>query len=325
MSRFLLNGQDLYGNAPQTGDKVSVVDTEGIVGQAGSTTNSQALFDGIAGDLGEVKTDLSDKLNMADYAKTGSINVLNNAAATATSNNVVFTVNADKTITVYTNGAASADANCEIITSNVPVDDDLYLTGCPSGGSSTTYGIQFYSTNVPNGGWDVGSGRKISATDTITRIVIRIRSGQNIPSSSPLVFKIMLSPIKDAPYVPYAMTNRELTKSVSGSAEDVSFTTTTQTKYEYRSISSIKRRGNFVQCCIRMQSLTGNELPSGKTYTYVLTGLPRIATDLEATVPSGTSLSNNPMQIVYFANGTLGVRGGSPNDYYNASFLGLIV
>jgi len=134
MSRFLLNGQDLYGNAPQTGDKVSVVDTEGIVGQAGSTTNSQALFDGIAGDLGEVKTDLSD------YHVVPSKNKIKIKAQTQTVGDATYTVDDLGVLTLSGNVSSASWANIGSWT--LPAGN--YIANGVTGGSVTTYYCDLY-------------------------------------------------------------------------------------------------------------------------------------------------------------------------------------
>lgn len=126
-------------------------------------------------------------------------------------------------------------------------------------------------------------------------------------------------------YVPVKDRVDELDEIIGDEWETVIPTIESQTKYEYRSISSIKRKGKIIQGVIRIKSLTGNEMPIGKTYTTVASGLPQIPADLQFFIPSGTSLLNNPLEVLYNTNGTITMRGGSIDDYYNCSFVGWIV
>ena len=284
--------------------------------------------------IDDVRTDLSDDEDAIEALTNfyGSPNILKNMGKTETVATVQYTVNADDTVTCA--NTASGTSVHEIYKGALPnTDIPLRLSGCPAGGGYFTT----YQLDILDGG--AGGTQRVNddGNSAIFRrsdftypdnvcVRIRVASGQNMDGK---VFKPMISDarIKNPVYASYAMTNRELTESVSGSAENVSYTLdTVQTKYEYRSsLSFIKRRGNFIQCVIRLQSLTVNEMPTGKTFTRILYGLPKIATDMEVLVPSGTALSNNPMQITYFADGTISARGGTPNDYYNVSFCCLIV
>lgn len=69
-----------YGSGPDRASQLSIIDTEGIIGTAGATTNTQALIDGIAEDLiaqsGKVLTDTlaagSTSLTFTDSAITNN-------------------------------------------------------------------------------------------------------------------------------------------------------------------------------------------------------------------------------------------------------------
>lgn len=232
MSRFLLNGQDLYGNAPQTGDKVSVIDTEGIVGQAGSTTNSQALFDGVAGDLCDVRTDLSDlddeKLDIADEQVLGAWNMLENKLTTQTLNGITATVLSNGAVRITTGSSAPTQAtnffiqtipNGQNILSNLTVGKHYYLTGCPAGGDSQTYNIMMNHRDNSSGTVtyfnDKGSGLEIDYDGTWTCYQMAIQIWPAVGANFDKTFYPMISTKKGAPYVPYAMTNRELTNAIS--------------------------------------------------------------------------------------------------------------
>ena len=96
------------------------------------------------------------------------------------------------------------------------------LTGCPSGGGLSTYGIRYYTRNSSDGNitnaYDSGSG----ATFTIPSGsgydhdygFIRVYSGATVDN---LIFKpmIRLADDTDETYRPYAMTNKQLTDVVN--------------------------------------------------------------------------------------------------------------
>lgn len=90
--------------------------------------------------------------------------------ATNTINGVTFTNNEDGTITA--NGTASADARLDLVShsgettsfSGLDVYSKLIYSGCPDGGSNSTYGIQ--NTWVSNDFTDNGNGGITNTTDT---------------------------------------------------------------------------------------------------------------------------------------------------------------
>ncbi|MBQ1569497.1 MAG: hypothetical protein IIZ78_00130 [Clostridiales bacterium] len=159
--------------------------------------------------------------NMMD---NGAVNLLPNNVTTQTINGITFTVNADKTITA--NGTATNNTIINIGT--VTLDAGSYnLTGCPSGGGASTYyqNISVTSGDTGVSAEDKGNGAIFTLTQSSTLIVkMRVISGQAV---SNLVFKPMISDpslnLSYNDYVPYAMTNRELTevKTTSVTAKGV--------------------------------------------------------------------------------------------------------
>ena len=144
------------------------------------------------------------------------------AQESVTINGVTFTVNSDGTIS--TSGTCDNPNGSTFflwsggIPSWLDSDDDYILTGCPSGGSVTTYSIQY--SNWAEGNlqvyYDEGSGVNIKKiTDSTTqRLRIWIRNGVNADG---LVFKpmIRLASDTDDTYAPYAMTNKEITNKLT--------------------------------------------------------------------------------------------------------------
>lgn len=152
----------------------------------------------------------------------GAVNMLPNTASSATVNGITFTVNSDGSVTV--NGTATARATKTI---HVFAQDEyansiskLYLSGCPSNGSNTTYMLYATIKKRSDNSYvtekqDVGNGRLIeydNVTNFIESISILIAAGQTVS----FTFKPMLT-VADMPnsdyahYVPYVMSNRELT------------------------------------------------------------------------------------------------------------------
>jgi len=140
----------------------------------------------------------------------GAKNLLPNNATNQTVNGVTFTVNDDGSITA--NGTASANTGFTIA-----LDIDargMILSGCPDGGSRSTYSLQ-YTNYVDESFADEGNGITIplSTNTGLWRVAIWI-TAQSVVNN--LVFKPMLRPasIQDDTYVPYSMTNREMTPYV---------------------------------------------------------------------------------------------------------------
>lgn len=133
-------------------------------------------------------------------------NFLENTGVSNTSNGVTFTINDDKTILV--DGNNDGTANSSFIINNYSLKAGTYiLNGCPSGGSSTTYGLAIQKTSDWSIlGLDTGSGSEQFTIDEATNIqvAIFIQKGQTI---SNLLFKpmIRLSSIIDDTYEQYGV------------------------------------------------------------------------------------------------------------------------
>lgn len=110
--------------------------------------------------------------------------------ASATIAGITYTVNSDGSITA--DGTATALSQFEIIAnSDYSFPFDTILSGCPAGGSSSTYDVAALYNKSPYQYYtDTGAGKTIPANTSIYRLVIRIRSGTTV---SNLTFKPMLS------------------------------------------------------------------------------------------------------------------------------------
>lgn len=114
----------------------------------------------------------------------------------ATINGVTFTVNSDKSVTA--NGTATSLASFDL--GDVTLQPGAYfLSGCPSGGSATTYDIDDFDGGLAT---DIGSGAAFSvASSTQTQFRIKIASGTTVNN---ITFYPMLNDGSSAlSYVPY--------------------------------------------------------------------------------------------------------------------------
>ena len=162
--------------------------------------------------------------NMMD---NGAVNMCPNNATSKTDNEVTWTVNADKTVTAV---VASTVVTAKELT--LYINDDgspnlvgkrVRLTGCPSGGSENTYRVHVARAESTDGstGTPIDYGNGIEFTwlnnGSGTKAAVRIKIIEGCPAGT-YVFKPMLSDpalnLSYDDYVPYAMTNRELTEDV---------------------------------------------------------------------------------------------------------------
>ena len=156
------------------------------------------------------------------FTTTGK-NLLKNTASSKTAYGITLTVNNDKSITI--NGTATQDFIAKIGEFN-DKDDSYILTGCPSGGSKSSYYL-VASCRDENNEWkadnvDVGSGETLS-NDYAKRIIqIGVKSEKTV---SNLTFypMVRLASISDSTYEPYtngASPNPDYPQEINGLAKD---------------------------------------------------------------------------------------------------------
>ena len=156
----------------------------------------------------------------------------------ASKDSQTITVNSDKTLTVHTtNSHGQLSFNLTTLSAN---QGDLYVSGCPSGGSASTYKI-----GVANIGYDVGNGIAVQNQTTSRAVFIEVSANVAID----LVFKPMVidKSIHDSGfygYQPYAMSNVELTNNIS--IEDVTSDYTAATGYTINSLTKIYKQGKHI-------------------------------------------------------------------------------
>lgn len=223
------------GGGSGDGDmKKSVYDSNLAVANAGGI--SAFVSDAISGKVDKVEGkglstndyDNTEKGKVADNAsaieamteETGACNLLPNNIENGTHNDVVISTNTDKTITANgTNTGTYLDLTIGYVTLG---SGEYYFSGCPSGGDwNTTYSL-WLTTN--DGSLDIketGTPQKFTLTSIITaraHLVIRGGCVCNNVTFKPMIHDARLHPLD---YIPYAMTNRELTERVSNSYTSV--------------------------------------------------------------------------------------------------------
>lgn len=179
-----------------------------------SSTQLDAVNSGINSEkVAQIET---NENNISSLVDAGAKNLLRITTSSQTINGVTFTVNADGTVTA--NGTAmNNDAAFLISDQNfkemAPAGTTFFGGGCPSGGSKTTYLIGFNYLFTDTGD---GTGyRAYPENPPNTNVVIVVKKDCTVNN---LTFKPMLCTAKDyiisPKFVPYAMSNAELTAAI---------------------------------------------------------------------------------------------------------------
>ena len=144
----------------------------------------------------------------------GSKNVLQNDAYSQTISGVTFTVNSDKSITA--NGTATANIYYTLSAGVTYPKGEYKKSGCPSGGSSSTY---FFAGS---GFADYGNGVDVTlANDTSLDNVIVIKNGTAINKTFYPMLCLKSDYDLDPTYAPPAKTNRQLTEDTIGLSQNI--------------------------------------------------------------------------------------------------------
>lgn len=168
------NVEDLYTILEQA--QVVTVTTLEQAYTTRETADGENIVDGVQTTVKEIrgKTVATENLIPYPYAET-----------TRTANGVTFTVNSDGSVTV--NGTATSDADFMLLRGPIQsYSESYFLSGCPTGGSDTTYYISEGFTTSK----DTGNGVVFNnlPSDQAWRIVIK--SGTTVNN---LVFRPMLN------------------------------------------------------------------------------------------------------------------------------------
>lgn len=137
-------------------------------------------------------------------------NELENTAKTQTIKDVTFTVNEDGT--VVANGMASQQVTLVLTKVLSLQKGDYMISGCPRGGTTSTYRIDVWKSDWSSLGFEVGNGTKISLSESIENAIvgITITKGTTVEN---MVFKPKIEKGKVAtPWSPHGQGCVKVTK-----------------------------------------------------------------------------------------------------------------
>ena len=139
----------------------------------------------------------------AEQKQYSGKNLLQITAKSQTVNGVTFTVNEDKSVTA--NGTATSVASI-VLNNKVVLDNSVIISGCPDGGSTTTYRItcdKYIGDKYVDTVTDIGNGVTITPEEADYILVnIYIKNGINV-SNLKFYPMIRLASITDSTYEPY--------------------------------------------------------------------------------------------------------------------------
>lgn len=172
------NVEDLYTILEQA--QVVTVTTLEQAYTTRETADGENIVDGVQTAVKEIRGKTVATTNLIPYPYAYPTDYTNNG--------VTFTVNSDGTITA--NGTATGGNALYYLSSlyTVKTPEKSYLSGCPSGGGSTTFSIQAY-TREQKYFSDIGSGFLAPANSELN-IVLIVSNGMTVNN---LVFKPILN------------------------------------------------------------------------------------------------------------------------------------
>ena len=156
-----------------------------------------------------------DSVDWDNFSNLGAVNFFDNTAPDKSQNGAVYTLNADKSETISaatypTTVSANASTYC-----TVTLPKGTYrLSGCPSGGSDSTYRLSLTGI-ATNAIFDYGDGVVFTISEEKTG-TIYFDARANWVITEPVTFYPMITSVSyKGAYVPYAMTNQQLTERMS--------------------------------------------------------------------------------------------------------------
>lgn len=171
------NVEDLYTILEQA--QVVTVTTLEQAYMTRETADGEDIVDGVQTTVKEIRGKTVATTNLIPYPYSDGMS--------KTINGVTFTVSSDGSVTA--NGTATGAATFVLkvaITSVIEKNKDYYLSGCPAGGSLSTYYLRFDGTGV-----DTGTGTLINITDDTQRnCYLSISAGY---TANNLIFRPMLN------------------------------------------------------------------------------------------------------------------------------------
>ena len=190
------------------------------VGDTLAVGTNLALSDNVVEQIYSLNQGLTNSLNeIADMNNVlGAKNFINVTSKTSTYNGLTFTINADNSVTV--NGTATVQSYFSLSNENAwdLKAGNYIINGCPSGGSTSTFELQIRTDESDSSLWifgiDFGNGANFNiASDKKVKAYIGVQSGVTVTNKT-FYPMLRLASIQDDTYVPYSMTNREITPYV---------------------------------------------------------------------------------------------------------------
>jgi len=174
-------------------------------------------------DIETLQNQITDQTNVL-----GTKNLLEITASTQTKNGVTLTVNRDSkgnVESIVVSGTPTAVSDFILNTDvrdAIAQGDGFILTGCPSGGANSTYGLALDPASDKASKYDTGSGVQFDSNyfnyseDGAIAAKIHIGSAQVGNEINKTFYPMLrLASDPDNTYVPYAMTNREITEKMA--------------------------------------------------------------------------------------------------------------
>ena len=178
-----------------------------IIAYKGTTLNNQTIYYQILDtSVNDLTYEQYGAMPSPDYISSivavgSNANELENTAKTQTIKDVTFTVNEDGT--VVANGTASQQVTLVLTKVLSLQKGDYMISGCPRGGTTSTYRIDVWKSDWSSLGFEVGNGTKISLSESIENAIvgITITKGTTVEN---MVFKPKIEKGKVAtPWSPY--------------------------------------------------------------------------------------------------------------------------
>lgn len=163
-----------------------------------------------------------DSVTWDDLSELGAVNVLENKATSGTrtdgTTTFTYTVNADKSVTI---SAPSYPVTVQSVLGfninndacvNLKANKVYRLSGCPEGGSNTTYYLALFKSGTIDKA-DSGNGYEFIMQSSWTNILVAIQIKAGTVLNNALTFKPMITSVDyEGDYVTYARSNTELTQ-----------------------------------------------------------------------------------------------------------------
>ena len=263
ISKFILNASTYAYNidltVSSTADITVSASTAGVlfVADIVDDLNSSATNKPLSAKQGK---ELNDNIEaIVNVYGSKNLNSYPYTSNTKTENGLTFTDNGDGSITVSAASyphtmpsSASFTMHYGNYSDCLPMQKgDYVLNGCPQGGSNSTFFMRIRSITSGNAatviGYDIGDGLEFNWASSDNRLDLLITFSTGTVVTQALTFKPMLrdARIADDTFVPYAMTNRELTGNCIYSTRPTAIGTWINGKTIYRKCYSLNASGIF--------------------------------------------------------------------------------